>query len=66
MFIKYYGGIVMIKFEGNFEVLEKEIIKQIVNELGEVNEDIAVVNDISFKFSQVGKDIIVKKIDKEL
>lgn len=54
----------MIKFEGDFEVLEKEIIKQIVNELGEINEDMAVVNDVTFKFSQVGKDIIVKKIDK--
>lgn len=54
----------MIKFEGSFEVLEKEIIKQIVNEIGDVNEDIAVVNDITFKFTQVGKDIVVKKIDK--
>lgn len=54
----------MIKFEGSFEMLEKEIIKQILNEIGEVNEDIAVVNDIAFKFSQVGKDIVVKKVDK--
>ncbi|MEG2290879.1 MAG: hypothetical protein RSC24_12970 [Clostridium sp.] len=54
----------MIKFEGSFEVLEREIIKQIVNEMGDVNEDIAVVNDVTFKFTQVGKDIVVKKIDK--
>lgn len=54
----------MIIFEGEFEVLEKEIARQIVSQLGEVNEDIAVVNEVSYVFTQSGKDVIVKKINK--
>lgn len=54
----------MIKFEGDFEVIEKEMVIQIVNQIGEIDEDIAVVNEIQYMFSQVGKDIVVKKINK--
>lgn len=53
----------MIIFEGEFEVLEKERIKYIVNQMEKIDEDIAVVNEVSYIFSQVGKDIIVKKIN---
>ena len=53
----------MIIFEGEFEIIEKEKIKHIVNQMGKIDEDIAVVNEISYMFSQVGKDIIVKKIN---
>ena len=54
----------MIKFEGDFEVIEKAMVIQIANQMGKVDEDIAVVNDVQYMFSQDGKDIIVKKINK--
>ncbi|MBB6713726.1 hypothetical protein [Clostridium gasigenes] len=56
----------MIKFEGDFEILEKAMVIQIVNEIGEIDEDIAVVNDVQYMFSKEGKDIVVKKINKIL